>query len=149
MVRKAPTPIRFDTGVAERLAAWAAAQTGLSVSSAVNRLVDEALRMSEHPGIVFRAGPAGRRAGLAGGPDVWEVIRAVRSARAAEPGLGDPELLTMVANGAGLVVRQVETAVEYWSAYPDEIDEQVRAGEQAEQQLEAMMRRRGELLRRP
>lgn len=119
------------------------------MSSAVNRLVDEALRMSEHPGIVFRAGPAGRRAGLAGGPDVWEVIRAVRSARAAEPGLGDSELLTLVANGAGLVVRQVETAVGYWSAYPDEIDEQVRAGEQAEQQLEAMMRRRGELLRRP
>lgn len=27
--------------------------------------------MDEHPGIVFRSGPAGRRAGLAGGPDIW------------------------------------------------------------------------------
>ena len=35
--------------------------------------------MDDHPGIVFRDGTAGRRAGLAGGPDVWEVIGALRS----------------------------------------------------------------------
>jgi hypothetical protein len=42
----------------------------MSLSSAANRLVDEALRMNEHPGIVFRAGPTGRRAALAAGPGV-------------------------------------------------------------------------------
>jgi hypothetical protein len=31
----------------------------MSLSSAANRLVDEALRMGEHPGVVFRPGPAG------------------------------------------------------------------------------------------
>ena len=31
--------------------------------------------MEHHPGVVFRSGPAGRRPGLAGGPDVWEVVR--------------------------------------------------------------------------
>jgi hypothetical protein len=31
-------------------------------------------------GIVFRDGPAGRRAVVIGGPDVWEVIAAARSA---------------------------------------------------------------------
>jgi hypothetical protein len=30
--------------------------------------------MEEHPGIAFRDGPSGRRAALAGGPDVWEAI---------------------------------------------------------------------------
>lgn len=45
------------------------------MSSAANRLADEALRMSEHPGIVFRPGPTGRRAGLVADPDVWKVIR--------------------------------------------------------------------------
>ena len=30
--------------------------------------------MDDHPGIVFRDGPTGRRAGLAAGPAVWEVI---------------------------------------------------------------------------
>ena len=35
--------------------------------------------MAEHPGIVFRDGPTRRRAAVAGGPDVWEIIRAVKS----------------------------------------------------------------------
>lgn len=144
-----PTPVRFDADVSERLVAWTSSQTGLSVSSAVNRLVDEALRSEEHPGVVFRAGPSGRRAGLAGGPDVWEVIRSLRSARAEEPELGESEITALVAGNAGITPRQVEMALEYWSAYPDEIDEQVRADERAEERVEAMLRRRSELLRRP
>jgi len=144
-----PTPVRFDADVSERLVAWTSSQTGLSVSSAVNRLVDEALRSEEHPGVVFRAGPSGRRAALAGGPDVWEVIRSLRSARAEEPELGESEITALVAGNAGITPRQVEMALEYWSAYPDEIDEQVRANVRAEERVEAMLRRRSELLRRP
>jgi hypothetical protein len=68
--------VRFDAPVAERLASLVAANPGMSLSSAANRLVDEALPVSEHPGIMFRPGPPGRRAALAGGPDVWEVLRA-------------------------------------------------------------------------
>lgn len=34
--------------------------------------------MEAHPGIVFRDGPSGRRAGLAAGPDVWEVVGLLR-----------------------------------------------------------------------
>jgi Domain of unknown function (DUF5615) len=56
-------------------------------------VVDEALRTREHPGITFRPGPAGRRAGLASGPDVWEVVRVIRSARSAEPGLAEDALI--------------------------------------------------------
>lgn len=44
--------------VAERLSALVAANPGMSLSSAANRLVDDALRMNGHPGIVFRPGPA-------------------------------------------------------------------------------------------
>ena len=42
-----------------------------SISSIGERQIDEGLRMEAHPGIVFRNGPSGRRAGLAAGPDVW------------------------------------------------------------------------------
>jgi len=54
--------------------------------------------MMEHPGVLFRTGPTGRRAGLAAGPDVWEVVRAVRSARGAEPAaeFADPESVAIV-----------------------------------------------------
>jgi hypothetical protein len=30
--------------------------------------------------VIYRDGPTGRRAGLAGGPDIWEIVRAVTEA---------------------------------------------------------------------
>src|ERR1017187_7900035 len=87
MSKRSATPVRFDEPVAQRLTSFVAANPGMSLSSAANRLVDEALRTNEHPGIVFRPGPSGRRAALAGGPDVWEIVRAVKSAHAGEPDL--------------------------------------------------------------
>lgn len=73
----APTSVRFDADVAARLARFVAARPGLRASAATNQLVDEALRCQEHPLVVFRDGPAGRRARLIGGSDVWEVARAL------------------------------------------------------------------------
>lgn len=146
MVRKAPTPVRFDVDVAARLASWASAHPGLSLSSAANRLVDEALRTEEHPGIVFRPGPTGRRAGLAGGPDVWEVVRAVKSARTAEPGLTESELLQLVETNTGVPVRQTQVAVRYWATYPDEVDAEIEANEVAEARVESAWQRQQALL---
>lgn len=78
--------------------------------------------MDEHPGVMFREGTMGRRATLVGGPDVWEVIRAVRSARSAEPELGQAELLDLVEENTGVPRRLLNTAVEYWAAYPEEVE---------------------------
>src|SRR2546428_11532967 len=47
-------------------------------SALAGRYLEEGLAMDTFPGIVFRDGPAGRRAGLVGGPDVWEVIQVLR-----------------------------------------------------------------------
>jgi hypothetical protein len=105
-----------------RLASYVARHPGLSSSSVAARLVDEGLRADEHPGVTFREGPIGRRATLLGGADVWEVIRAVKSARAAEPELVDTEILELVATNSGLPVRHVRTALAYWAAYPSEIE---------------------------
>src|ERR1700683_4534571 len=113
MSKRAATPVRFDPAVAERLASFVAANPGMSLSSAANRLVDEALRMREHPGIMFRPGPTGRRAGLAGGPDVWEIVRAIRSGHASEPNLPEDDLLSMVAENTGLPVRFIRIAGRY------------------------------------
>jgi hypothetical protein len=132
-VSKRPaTPVRFDPPVADRLASFVSANPGMSLSSAANRLVDEALRMTEHPGITFRAGPTGRRAALAGGPDVWEVIRAIRSAHAAEPELDSDDLLNLVSDNSGIALRLVSTAVRYWAAYPDEVDAEIAAADAAD-----------------
>jgi hypothetical protein len=133
MTKRPPTPVRFDPPVAERLASFVAANPGMSLSSAANRLVDEALRMTEHPGVIFRSGPTGRRAALAGGPDVWEVIRAIKSAHAAEPGLESDVLMSLVSNNTGIALRLVTTAVRYWAAYPGEVDAEIAAADTAEE----------------
>jgi hypothetical protein len=117
-----PRSVRFDDSVVERLASYVSRHPGLTASSVAARLVDEGLRMEEHPGVIFRDGPMGRRATLVGGPDVWEVIRALRSARTAEPMLAEPELIELVADNGGLAARLVRIALDYWAAHPDEVD---------------------------
>lgn len=102
--------------------------------------------MSEHPGIVFRAGPTGRRAALASGPDVWEAVRAVKSARAAEPGLAEDDLLALVAGNTGIALRLLRMAIRYWASYPDEIDAEIAAAQAAEDAAEDAWRRERELL---
>jgi hypothetical protein len=141
MAKRSPVPVRFEPEVAGRLSAFAAGQPGLSLSAAANLLVDEGLRMTEHPGIVFRAGPSGRRAALRGGPDVWEVIRAVKSARRAEPELREAALLELVVENTGLSLRSVRTALRYWASYPSEIDAEIQAADEAETGAEVAWRR--------
>jgi hypothetical protein len=146
MTKKTPTPVRFDMVVADRLAVFVSGNHGLSLSAAANMLVDEGLRMMEHPGVLFRTGPTGRRAGLTAGPDVWEVIRAVKSARAAEPDLDEQELLAMLAGNTGVPERMIRVATGYWAAYPDEIEAEIATADAAQEQAELAWRRERDLL---
>jgi hypothetical protein len=103
--------------VLERLTAFVAAHREMTLSSATSRLVDEALRLGEHPLITFKDGPAGRRARLVGGPDVWEVIVAVHSVRVAEPALAGDEVLAVVAETSGVPMPFLRVAPAYWGDY--------------------------------
>ncbi len=97
----------------------------MKASAIAALMIDEGLRMEEHPGVLFRDGSVGRRAVLVSGPDVWEVIRSVRSARTAEPELNEQEILALVSTNTGVAEKLLRTAVEYWAAYPAEIDERI------------------------
>lgn len=145
MARNAPTPVRFDADVARRLASFAASHPGLSLSGAANLLVDEALRMSEHPGVVFRDGPTGRRAGLSGGPDIWEVVRAVKSARRAEPDLTEEDLLTLVAMNTGVPDPMLRTALTYWATFPSHVERCIDAADDAETAAQTAWQRQRDL----
>jgi hypothetical protein len=102
--------------------------------------------MEEHPGILFRDGPSGRRAVLIGGPDVWEVIAVVRSARAAEPDLDAEAVVGLAAETTGLPPGRVRVALGYWAAYPDEIEQQLRDADEAERAAEELWQREWRLL---
>lgn len=113
-----------------------------------NQFVDEALRMEEHPGVLFRDGRTGRRAVLVGGPDVRDVIRVVRSARGAEPDLDAAAVVALVEANTGVPARLVEAAVRYWSSYPDEIDAWIADVETVEADALAAWERAQDLLAR-
>ena len=141
-----PASVRFDPEVARRLAAFVATHPGLSASAATNLLVDEALRSQEHPLVVFRDGPAGRRARLVGGPDVWEVVRAVRSARAAEPDLDADEVVTLVSETSGVPEHLVRAAVDYWADHPDDVEAWIARADTESLAAEERWRRQQRLL---
>lgn len=102
--------------------------------------------MDEHPAVIFRDGPAGRRATLIGGPDVWEVMRAVKSWRRWKPDLTRAELVQHVEDTSGVPRRLVLAALDYWAAYPDEIDDLVADAERLEDEAEQASARTTDLL---
>jgi hypothetical protein len=106
--------VRLDDGLAERLRIRARA-AGESLSDRLRRYAEEGARRDEHPLITFRDGPTGRRAGLLGGPDVWEIAMWFDDlADESDPGAALAE--------DGVVTRpQIDAALRYRAAYHDEI----------------------------
>ena len=77
----------------------------------------------------------GRRAALAGGPDVWEVMSAVRATG------GSSDAVEAAAQWGSLTTAQVRVAVRYFSEYPDEIEERIRRNVETAEAAEAAWRR--------
>jgi hypothetical protein len=106
--------IRLDDALAERLRLRARA-AGETLSDRLRRYAEEGARREEHPLVAFRDGPSGRRAGLLGGPDVWEVAMWAEDLA----GEGDP-VATLVQESV-LTRSQVDAALRYQAAHPEEI----------------------------
>jgi hypothetical protein len=138
--------VRFEAGVLERLNRFVRVHPGLSLSSATNLLVDEALRSQSHPLIGFVDGPTGRRARLAGGPDVDVVIRALTAARDAQPDRSVDEILTLVGQTSGLSGEIIGAAIEYWAEFAEEIDGRIEQEQLTEDQARVHARRADALL---
>lgn len=106
--------VRLDDDLAERLRLRARA-AGETLSDRLRRYAEEGARREEHPLITFRDGPTGRRAGLLGGPDVWEVAMWVEDLAA------EPDPVAALVGDSTLSRSQVDAALRYRTAYPDEI----------------------------
>jgi hypothetical protein len=110
--------VRLDDRLAQKLKLSASA-AGETVSDRLRRYAEEGARRDEHPHITFRDGPTGRRAGLINGPDVWEIAMWIDD-------------LTAVKDPAGTLARdgtvtraQIDAALRYRGAYPDEIQARI------------------------
>jgi len=144
----APRSVRFDAEVLSRLDRYVREHPGSSSSSVANMFIDEALRTYEHPGVTFRPGPTGRRAALAGGPDIWEVIAALNAVRDEDPEIDSAALLRQLAEVTGLASAQVGVALRYYAAYPDEIDERIVLNNEVADREEQLWEAQQKLLRK-
>jgi hypothetical protein len=131
---------RLDPQLKQRLAQRAQVE-GVSETSLVTRLLDEGLKTSAHPGIVYRDGPAGRRAAVAGGPDVWEVVVALRHTRRR----GDARVVA-AAEQLDVAEELVRTAVSFAAANSDEVEAMIRRNEAAAERAEHAARERERFL---
>lgn len=129
---RTPLSLRMDSRSRSRLAEHAG-RRGESQHTLALRLLEESLRMLDHPGIVFRDGPAGRRAALVGGPDVWEVVGGLR-------GVASDDGLDEAARDVGLSRMQVDTALRYYADHRDEIDERIRRNREEAERRESLLR---------
>lgn len=138
-----PVSLRFrEPLVAARLKAEAEA-SARSASALAEELIDEGLRMRRHPLIVFRSSTAGRRAGLLGGPDVWEVVGGVVGGDVAPS-----KRVQRAVELFGLRTEQIEAALTYYAEFTDEIDSQIDANRTAADEAEELWRRKRDLLLR-
>ncbi len=115
-----PTSLRLPKHVKARLD-LAATRAHDTPSAVAVRLIDEGLRMADHPGVTFHDSPAhGRVAQLAGGPDVAEVIDVLTGLD-----VHGEERITETAEWFGIHPSRVRVALGYYTAFRDEVDRQV------------------------
>ena len=127
MAKTSPVSVRLSPELLEEIEREAR-RTARPASRVIQSVLKEGVRMRRCPGIVFTAGPTGRRATVAGsGIDVWEVVRLYKSCKKnfvalskALPQLSRPQL---------------EAALYYYGCYPDEIEDRLKSEEESFSEL--------------
>jgi hypothetical protein len=95
------------------------------------QLIDEGLRMADHPGVVFHDSPThGRVASLAGGPDVAEVIDILTGLESQ----GD-QRVAETTTWFGIHAARVRVALSYYTEHREEIDAQIQRRRQEGEEL--------------
>jgi len=132
MPETANVSVRMNRDTTARIRARAEAR-GERLSDALRRYAEEGDRAESHPGIVFRSGPAGRRAGLAAGPDVWEICWAAR-----ELG-GEQDVPERLAEQLSLTPDRVRVALRYAAEFPEEIEARIELHERETAHYESLV----------
>jgi hypothetical protein len=111
----ASTSFRISADAKDALSKRAETE-GVSATALLERLIVEGVRALDHPGIIFRGPDRDRRAALAAGPDVWEVVSRLR-----ELDGSDEHRIQELSDEAGLHPRLIRVALDFAAAHPDEI----------------------------
>ncbi len=113
MATKKLRSFRFDPGTLTRLD-QRARDLDCTATALVGRYVEEGLRYDQHPRVVFKDGPAGRRPSMVGsGLDVWEIVATVQDNHGSS---------SDTAEYLDVMESLVLDALRYYADYQEEID---------------------------
>lgn len=113
------TSFRISESASRRLVERAARE-GTSSRALLNRLIREGFDQLDHPGIVFRGPIHDRRAALAAGPEVWEVV-----ARLQELEGPVERRIAVLSQQSDLQLRKIQVAIAYAREHGTEIVERI------------------------
>lgn len=111
---------------ARRRLAERADREGVSATALLERLIVEGVDTLDHPGIVYRGPTHDRRAALAAGPDVWEVVARLRELKGSEE-----KRIATLAEESEVHPRQIRTAIDFAAEHREQIESRIRRNEEA------------------
>jgi len=115
----ASTSFRISDATKARLASRAARE-GMTATALLGQLIVEGIDQLDYPGISFRGPAHDRRAALAAGPDVWEVV-----ARLQELDGSEEQRISLLSSESDLHPRLIRIALDYAAEHADEIRERI------------------------
>ena len=111
----ASTSFRISDATKARLASRAARE-GMTATALLGQLIVEGIDQLDYPGISFRGPAHDRRAALAAGPDVWEVV-----ARLQELDGSEEQRISLLSAESDLHPRLIRIALDYAADHADEV----------------------------
>lgn len=134
------TSFRISDAARHRLASRAARE-GVSATALLDRLIIEGVDQLECPGIVFRGPAHDRRAALAAGPDVWEIVARLKELEGSEE-----QRIATLSDESDLHPRLIRIAIDYAAEHADEIRARIDRSQQLVEESRRAARQRDALL---
>jgi hypothetical protein len=140
MIMAASTSFRISDAARTRLATRAARE-GMTATALLDLLIVEGIDQLDYPGIIFRGPAHDRRAALAAGPDVWEVI-----ARLQELDGSEEQRISLLSAESDLHPRLIRIALDYAAEHSAEIRERIERNQAVAERSRGMSQQRQALL---
>jgi len=111
----ASTSFRISDATKARLASRAARE-GMTATALLGQLIVEGIDQLDYPGISFRGPAHDRRAALAAGPDVWEIVARLRELDGSEE-----QRIGLLSAESDLHPRLIRIALDYAADHANEV----------------------------
>lgn len=111
----ASTSFRISDATKARLASRATRE-GMTATALLSQLITEGIDQLDYPGIIFRGPAHDRRAALAAGPDVWEIVGRLQELDGSEE-----QRISALSAESELHPRLIRIALDYAADHASEI----------------------------